>query len=184
MNYQWYPGHMTKAKRMMQENIKLIDLIIELVDARIPMSSRNPDIDELAKGKARIILLNKSDLEAKVFEEELKDLFAGKDICLVRTSTKENSGMEEFEEMIKDMFFRGQIKANDEVVITNMRHKEALVEAEKSLQMVMDSLDMHMPEDFYSIDLMSAYASLGYIIGEEVDEDLVNEIFTKFCMGK
>ena len=62
MNYQWYPGHMTKAKRMMQENIKLIDLIIELVDARIPLSSRNPDIDELGKNKARIVLLNKADL--------------------------------------------------------------------------------------------------------------------------
>ena len=62
MNYQWYPGHMTKARRMMQENIKLIDLVIELVDARIPISSRNPDIDELGKGKSRIILLNKSDL--------------------------------------------------------------------------------------------------------------------------
>ena len=62
MNYQWYPGHMTKARRMMQENIKLIDLVIELVDARIPMSSRNPDIDELSKNKSRIILLNKADL--------------------------------------------------------------------------------------------------------------------------
>ena len=59
MNYQWYPGHMTKARRMMQENIKLIDLVIELVDARIPISSRNPDIDELGKGKSSIILLNK-----------------------------------------------------------------------------------------------------------------------------
>ena len=67
MNYQWYPGHMTKARRMMQENIKLIDLVIELVDARIPISSRNPDIDELGKGKSRIILLNKSDLADPVY---------------------------------------------------------------------------------------------------------------------
>jgi len=160
------------------------DLILYVVDSSVPLDDSDREIISVIQDKKVIILLNKSDLEAKVFEEELKDLFEGKDICLVRTSTKENSGMEEFEEMIKDMFFRGQIKANDEVVITNMRHKEALVEAEKSLQMVMDSLDMHMPEDFYSIDLMSAYASLGYIIGEEVDEDLVNEIFTKFCMGK
>ena len=65
MNIQWYPGHMTKARRMMQENIKLIDLVIELVDARAPMSSRNPDIDDLAKGKARLILLNKSDLASE-----------------------------------------------------------------------------------------------------------------------
>ena len=66
MNYQWYPGHMTKARRMMEENIKLIDLVIEVVDARIPMSSRNPDIDNLAKNKARLILLNKSDLSDEV----------------------------------------------------------------------------------------------------------------------
>ena len=69
MNYQWYPGHMTKARRMMQENIKLIDLVIELVDARIPISSRNPDIDELGKGKSRIILLNKSDLADTVWNK-------------------------------------------------------------------------------------------------------------------
>ena len=73
MNYQWYPGHMTKAKRMMQEDIKLIDLIIELVDARIPFSSRNPDIDELGKNKSRIVLLNKSDMETVVYEQLMRD---------------------------------------------------------------------------------------------------------------
>ena len=78
MNYQWYPGHMTKAKRMMQENIKLIDLIIELVDARIPMSSRNPDIDELGKGKSRIILLNKSDLADARLNQEWESFFKEK----------------------------------------------------------------------------------------------------------
>ena len=155
------------------------DLILYVVDSSVPLDDSDREIISVIQDKKVIILLNKSDLEAKVSEEELKDLFGNKEMSLVRTSTKE-----EFEEIIKDMFFRGQIKANDEVVITNMRHKEALIEAENSLQMVMNSLDMHMPEDFYSIDLMSAYASLGYIIGEEVDEDLVNEIFTKFCMGK
>lgn len=160
------------------------DLILYVVDSSVPLDDSDREIISVIQDKKVIILLNKSDLETKVSEEELKDLFHNKDIALVRTSTKESTGMEEFEEIIKDMFFHGQIKANEEVVITNMRHKEALVEAEKSLQMVMDSLEMHMPEDFYSIDLMSAYASLGTIIGEEVDEDLVNEIFTKFCMGK
>ena len=160
------------------------DLILYVVDSSVPLDDSDREIISVIQDKKVIILLNKSDLETKVSEEELKDLFHNKDIALVRTSTKESTGMEEFEEIIKDMFFHGQIKANEEVVITNMRHKEALVEAEKSLQMVMDSLEMHMPEDFYSIDLMSAYTSLGTIIGEEVDEDLVNEIFTKFCMGK
>ena len=88
------------------------------------------------------------------------------------------------EDAIKDMFFGGEISINDELYITNQRHKEAFLEAYESMEMVQDSLIKDMPEDFYSIDLMSAYASLGKIIGEEVGEDLVNEIFSKFCMGK
>ena len=82
------------------------------------------------------------------------------------------------------MFYSGILTMNEEVVITNMRHKQALEEARESLLMVRKSLEDEMPEDFYSIDLMSAYASLGLILGEEVGEDLVNEIFSKFCMGK
>ena len=82
------------------------------------------------------------------------------------------------------MFFNGKIAVNDEIYITSQRHKEALIEAYDSMQLVLSSLADYMPEDFYSIDLMSAYASLGRIIGEEVGEDLVNEIFSKFCMGK
>lgn len=78
MNYQWYPGHMTKARRMMEENIKLIDLVIEVVDARIPMSSRNPDIDNLAKNKARLILLNKSDLSDERLNQQWIDYFGTK----------------------------------------------------------------------------------------------------------
>ena len=82
------------------------------------------------------------------------------------------------------MFFSGKISFNDEVYITKARHKDALEEALQSLEMVMRSIEDGMPEDFFSIDLMAAYASLGKITGEEVGEDLVNEIFAKFCMGK
>ena len=82
------------------------------------------------------------------------------------------------------MFFNGDINLNDELIITNMRHKEKLIDAYESLKQVKKSLEDRMPEDFYSIDLMSAYSSLGAIIGEEVEDDLVNEIFSKFCMGK
>ena len=92
--------------------------------------------------------------------------------------------MDVFEETIKNMFFQGEISFDNEVYITNMRHKEALQDAKNALLMVSKSLEDDMPEDFYSIDLMSAYASLGYIIGEEVSDDLVEEIFSKFCMGK
>ena len=105
-------------------------------------------------------------------------------LVIIPTSTKENIGMDVLEDTIQDMFFHGKISFNDEVYITNMRHKEALIDTEQSLKMVRQSLLDEMPEDFYSIDLMSAYASLGTIIGEEVGEDLVNEIFSKFCMGK
>ena len=95
MNYQWYPGHMTKAKRMMQENIKLIDLIIELVDARIPMSSRNPDIDELGKGKSRIILLNKSDLADARLNQEWESFFQGKRLFRTAAQCKNRSRNQE-----------------------------------------------------------------------------------------
>ena len=92
--------------------------------------------------------------------------------------------MEEVMDLIREMFFHGKILYNDQVYITNIRHKEAIREALDSMNQVEKSLEMDMPEDFYSIDLMSAYASLGRIIGEEVGDDLVNEIFSKFCMGK
>ena len=103
---------------------------------------------------------------------------------MVRSSAKDSSGLEELEKTIKDNFFQGEIKSGNEIVITNMRHKEALQESYDSLSLVKKSIQKGMPEDFYSIDLMSAYSSLGKIIGEVVDDDLVEEIFSKFCMGK
>ena len=167
------------------------DLILYVVDASVPLDDSDREIMSVIKDKKVIVLLNKSDLDTVVTEEKIckaLEIDSGSIYCqtikIIRTSTKENLGMEEFENVIKEMFFQGQIKANDEVIITNMRHKEALMDARDSLNMVMNSLENHMPEDFYSIDLMSAYASLGTIIGEEVGEDLVNEIFAKFCMGK
>ena len=166
-----------------KEYAEKADLILYVVDASVPLDESDEDIITVIQNKKVIVLLNKSDLDIVVSEEELKNKFCS-DIKLIRTSTKENIGLDEFEEVVKNMFFHGEIKSNNEVIITNMRHKEALMDAEKSLQMVMRSLEDHMPEDFYSIDLMSAYASLGTIIGEEVGEDLVNEIFSKFCMGK
>ena len=166
-----------------KEYAEKADLILYVVDASVPLDESDEDIITVIQNKKVIILLNKSDLDIVVSEEELKDKFYSY-IKLIRTSTKENIGLDQFEEVVKNMFFYGEIKSNNEIIITNMRHKEALMDAEKSLQMVMRSLEDHMPEDFYSIDLMSAYASLGTIIGEEVGEDLVNEIFSKFCMGK
>ncbi|MCM1186940.1 MAG: tRNA uridine-5-carboxymethylaminomethyl(34) synthesis GTPase MnmE [Lachnoclostridium sp.] len=107
-----------------------------------------------------------------------------KNINIIRTSTKENTGIDDFENVIKEMFFKGELQNNNEIVITNMRHKEALLSAFESLKMVKKSINDGIEEDFYSIDLMSAYAELGKIIGEQVGDDLVEEIFSKFCMGK
>ena len=102
MNYQWYPGHMTKAKRMMQENIKLIDLIIELVDARIPMSSRNPDIDELGRGKARIILLNKSDLADAGLNQEWESFFKEKGYFVQPLNAKTGAGIKNIQALVQE----------------------------------------------------------------------------------
>ncbi len=160
------------------------DLIIYVVDSSVPLDESDEEIFPLLEEKNTIILLNKSDLDCIVKEEDLIHHLINKNVRVIKTSTKENSGIDLLENTIRDLFFRGKIKGNDEVIITNLRHKEALQDAYESLQQVIRSLEDDMPEDFYSIDLMSAYASLGSIIGEEVGEDLVNEIFSKFCMGK
>ena len=100
MNYQWYPGHMTKAKRMMQENIKLIDLVIELVDARIPLSSRNPDIDELGKGKARLILLNKADLADQKQNKAWMKYFEEKGFYVLAINARTKDGMKAIQNVV------------------------------------------------------------------------------------
>lgn len=102
MNIQWYPGHMTKARRMMQENIKLIDLIIELVDARAPLSSRNPDIDELGKGKARLILLNKADLASDRYNDMWSDYFQKQGCFVVKLDSRSRSGMKTIQNVIQE----------------------------------------------------------------------------------
>lgn len=171
------------------------DLILYVVDASEDLDEDDQEIISLLNGKKAIILLNKSDLENKITEDILKEKLSElknndniEDIKILRTSTidpsADNSGIEELEETIREMFFEGELKYNNELVVTNLRHKEALQDALSSLKLVERSIEDGMPEDFYSIDLTSAYASLGKIIGEEVDEDVVNEIFSKFCMGK
>lgn len=164
------------------------DLIIYVVDASQKLDENDEEIIRLIADKKVIVLLNKTDLEQVVTEEQIIEKIScvskNKTTRIIRTSTKENTGIDEFEQTIKELFFHGEISVNDEIYITNQRHKEALLEAYESMKLVLQSLEDDMPEDFYSIDLMSAYASLGRIIGEEVGDDLVNEIFSKFCMGK
>ncbi len=168
-----------KAKKIASE----ADLIIYVVDSSVDFDENDFEIIDMIQNKKCIVLLNKSDLKQKITEKDLQDKL-NRDTIIIKTSTKENTGIDEFEDTVKKMFFKGDINLNDELIITNMRHKEKLIDAYESLKQVKKSLEDRMPEDFYSIDLMSAYSSLGAIIGEEVEDDLVNEIFSKFCMGK
>jgi tRNA modification GTPase len=105
-------------------------------------------------------------------------------VPVIEISAKNEYGIDKLEQTLKEMFYKGDISFNSEVYITNVRHKTALNEALESMKKVVESIDNMMPEDFYSIDLMDAYESLGSITGDTIGEDLVNEIFSKFCMGK
>ncbi len=164
-----------------KEYLEKADLVIYVVDSSTVLDENDEQIIEAIKEKNAIILLNKSDLNTVTAKE---DLLKKIDKKTIEISAKENTGITELENTIKDMFFHGEVSFNDEVYITNIRHKNALEETKKSLEMVLGSIENSMPEDFYSIDLMNAYEELGSIIGESVGEDLVNEIFSKFCMGK
>lgn len=168
-----------KAKKIASE----ADLIIYVIDSSVDFDENDREIFKIIQDKKCIILLNKTDLESKISEADLENL-KNENTVIMKISAKENVGIDEFENKIKEMFFKNDININDELIITNMRHKEALTDSYESLKQVMKSIDDNMPEDFYSIDLMSAYTSLGFIIGEEIGDDLVNEIFSKFCMGK
>ena len=165
------------------------DLLLFIIDSSVPLDENDYEIMKMTAGKKMIVLMNKSDLETVVDIDDVKKILyeyshKEEDIRYIKISAKEKVGMEEFETVAKEMFFHGDIKIQDEVMITNMRHKELLSDAIDSLKLVIGSIDNQMPEDFLTIDMMSAYESLGKIIGEEVEEDLVNEIFSKFCMGK
>lgn len=172
------------------DHIENADLVLYVVDSSVPLSEEDMDIMNLVKNRKCIVLLNKNDLEQIVSENVIREMFSNIDanafenVHIISSSTMKENGMDAFSKLLSDLFINGYVKMNDEVVITNIRHKEALMASEESLQKVLESIDMCMPEDFFSIDLMSAYSSLGYIIGEEVGDDLVQEIFTKFCMGK
>ena len=172
------------------DRIEDADLVLYVVDSSVPLSEEDMDIMNLVKNRKCIVLLNKNDLEQIVSENVIREMFSSIDanafenVHIISSSTMKENGMVAFSKLLSDLFINGYVKMNDEVVITNIRHKEALIASEESLQKVLESIDMCMPEDFFSIDLMSAYSSLGYIIGEEVGDDLVQEIFTKFCMGK
>lgn len=169
------------------------DLLIYVADASADLDENDRKIISIAEDKNIVVLLNKSDLESVTSEDGIRQLFRQvlperfadmSGPAVVKTCAHTGMGLEAFQETVREMFFHGKLNTSGEIVITNLRHREALQEALDSLCLVRESIGKGLPEDFYSIDLMNAYSSLGRIIGEEVDDDLVEEIFSKFCMGK
>ena len=163
------------------QEIDNADFIIYVVDSSIPLDDNDSRIIDKIQNKKCVCLFNKSDLETVVNEEDISNKIDGR---IISFSAKDSIGLDELEEEIKNLFFDGKISNNDETIITNVRHKDLLCKCRESLSLVEQSINNDMPEDFYSIDLMDAYKSLGTIIGESVEDDLVEEIFSKFCMGK
>lgn len=166
-----------KARQMAEK----ADLILYVVDSSQPLDENDKEIMDLLRGRKSIAIYNKTDLASAVDMGRLREKTGSQ---VIPVSVVEETGIEDLEKAIREMFFQGEISFDDEVYITNARHKTALEEAEKSLEMVTESIEAGMPEDFFSIDLMGAYEALGRILGESLGEDLVNEIFSKFCVGK
>lgn len=166
-----------KAKKLAKD----ADLIIYVVDSSRALDDNDYEIIELIKDKKVLVILNKSDLNQITTTQDIKNII---DCEVVSISAKKETGIEDLENTIKDMFFNGKISVNEDVYITNARHKELLKQAIESLNLVRDGINNMISEDFLTIDLMSAYEKLGLIIGEEVEDDLADRIFSKFCMGK
>lgn len=161
------------------------DLVIYVADSSVQLDESDSQIIAFLKKEKKkiIVLLNKSDLVSVISEDELKTQLPF-DTCILQISAKKETGIEKLEATIEKLFYHGDISANEEICITSARQKENLIAARNSLLQVKQSIEAGMSEDFFTIDLMNAYTQLGYILGAEVDEDLVNEIFSKFCMGK
>ena len=166
-----------RAKNMVNE----ADLVLYVVDSSSVLDENDEKIISFLKDQNVIVLLNKSDLPSAVNSEMIQERLSKP---VISVSAREETGIEEFADLLEKMFLEGRVSFNDEVYLTNARQKNAMEEAKRSFERVKESIEADMPEDFFSIDLMAAYDSLGQILGESVGEDLVNEIFSKFCMGK
>lgn len=160
---------------------KKADLVLYVVDASIPLSEEDFEILELIREKKGLILLNKSDLPAQVRKEDMEK-YSNK--IVLELSARKGTGISELREVIEELFYNGKIDFNDEIYLSNMRQKEAVQRAVKALLLVKEGLAQGMPEDFLTIDMMSAYECLGEVIGESLRDDLADTIFEKFCMGK
>ncbi len=164
-----------------KEYAEKADLLIYVADSLVPLDENDREIIELIRDRRAIVLLNKMDMDGVVDEEELRDLTGKTVICI---SAREKTGITELESAIKELFDNGGAGSQEEACITNIRQRQAVMDAYKSILLVKDSIENQMPEDFYTIDLMDAYEELGYVTGETLEDDLIDEIFEKFCMGK
>ncbi len=163
------------------EHASEADVLMLMLDSSNELTDEDIELFKFIVDKKAIVLLNKSDLSAKLTVEDIK---RHTDSPVILISIKNQTGLDELSNILKDMFISGNIDFNDEIIITNERHKELLIETIKSLSNVLTSIENDMPEDFYSIDLTDSYDSLGRIIGEKVEDDIVNKIFSDFCVGK
>lgn len=157
------------------------DLIIYVVDASRPLDSSDEEILRFLPGKKALLLLNKSDLRTIISEEEMEKR-SGCPVLSISARTEEGISM--LSEKIREMFFGGELRWNQELIICSERQRKLLQNAGQALRELCRSIENGMPEDFYTIDIMRAYEELGQILGERVSEDLIDEIFSKFCMGK
>lgn len=158
------------------------DLVLYVIDATKPLDENDKEIIQCIADKKAIVLFNKCDLDTLLDEQEIRQMLPEQTVVVF--SAKDRTGFEILKDRIREMFYAEELKFNDEIYLTSARHKAALDSAYRSLELVLGSIAAGMPEDFFTIDMMSAYEQLGYITGESVEDDLVNEIFSKFCMGK
>lgn len=164
-----------------KEYAKRAELLIYVVDSLVPLDENDREIIDIIKDRRAIILLNKTDKDGVVKDEELRELTGKK---VIGISAKEKTGLSDLETAVKELFINRAVERQEEACITNIRQRQAVMDAYKSILLVKDSIKNQMPEDFYTIDLMDAYEELGYVMGEMVGDDLIDEIFRKFCMGK
>lgn len=169
-----------KARKMAED----AELIIYIADTSRPLDDNDRDIIEFLNGKRAVVLLNKSDLDGEMLPQDKKLIDSIDTGYRIKISAKTGYGIEEFENAVKEMFFAGEIDFNDQIYITNARHKQNISDALESVRMVEAAIENQMPEDFFTIDLMNGYEALGRVIGEAVEDDLADKIFSSFCMGK
>lgn len=163
------------------EYVKNADAVLYIVDSARKLDEDDAAIAAMLEGKRAVALLNKCDLKSEISEKDVKKIA---DIPIIKISAKEDIGISDMKKYLSGMFLRGEIRYNDEVTVTNLRHLTALKEANASLRKVTEAIRSGLPEDFYTIDLTDAYNFLGLIIGEQAGDDLIDEIFGKFCVGK